>query len=293
MISEKQQPEHIILFDGRKIFFNEYGDREGTPVLYFHGFPNCRLEAGMIHSKAERIGVRIISIDRPGIGLSDFHQKRQIIDWPNDIIELADQLVIEKFSVLGVSAGAPYALACASKCSTRITTVGIVSALGSIEHKYSLRKDYIIAFKIAGVSLKAFQRILWLNRFRYIKKPDKAHIFTEKKMKELADCDRKIAQIQSVNDYIQKTQCEASIRGMKGLAYEAKLLGKPWNIKLEEISQDLDIIMWHGENDNISSYLATKAIGKRIPNCCVNYYPNEGHYSLIINKTNDILLKLR
>ena len=67
----------------------------------------------MLEDAANRLGLRVIALDRPGIGYSDPRTGDRLLDWPADVAEVADQLGIERFAVQGMSAGGPYALACA------------------------------------------------------------------------------------------------------------------------------------------------------------------------------------
>ena len=92
----------MALSDGRMLGFAQYGDPLGKPVFFFHGGAGSRLEHPA-HVCA--VGVRIIVIDRPGHGLSDYHPERQLLDWPLDVAQLADHLQIDRFYVLGWSAG--------------------------------------------------------------------------------------------------------------------------------------------------------------------------------------------
>jgi pimeloyl-ACP methyl ester carboxylesterase len=75
------------LADGRALGYAEYGDPKGEPLFHFHGHPGSRLEAQLAHADAEREGVRIIAIDRPGYGLSDYKPGRRLLDWPDDVVE--------------------------------------------------------------------------------------------------------------------------------------------------------------------------------------------------------------
>jgi pimeloyl-ACP methyl ester carboxylesterase len=69
-------PNHIILTDGRRLGFAEFGDLQGRPVFYFHGFPGSRLEAKLAEKISLDTHVRFIGIDRPGYGLSSFKPER-------------------------------------------------------------------------------------------------------------------------------------------------------------------------------------------------------------------------
>jgi pimeloyl-ACP methyl ester carboxylesterase len=120
----------IILNDGRTLGFAEYGDDQGQPFMYFHGFPSSRLEGRLVDDVARGQHLRIIAPDRPGFGLSDFKPGRKLTDWPEDVIGLANALELDRFSIVGLSGGGPYAAVCACKISTRLSAVGIISGSG-------------------------------------------------------------------------------------------------------------------------------------------------------------------
>src|SRR5262249_37704143 len=101
------------LVSGRQLGWAEFGDPAGFPILYFHGLPGSRLEAGLTDDSARRHGARVIAVDRPGFGLSDYEPNRRIMDWPDRVRELVAHLGLERFSIIGVSGGAPYASVCA------------------------------------------------------------------------------------------------------------------------------------------------------------------------------------
>lgn len=105
MDNEDDRISQIIeLTDGRRLGYAEYGDSHGTPIFYFHGNFGSRLEAAFgKENSAHDMGVRFISPDRPGMGLSDYQKNRSILDWPNDVLELASLLEIDKFAVIGGS----------------------------------------------------------------------------------------------------------------------------------------------------------------------------------------------
>ncbi len=124
-----QFTQRITLSDGRMLSYDEYGPADGAPLFYFHGTPSSRLEWRLFGGEplATRLRLRVIAMDRPGMGLSTFQRGRRPSDWPADVAALADALGIERFAVLGFSGGGPYAAACAVALPTRLTSVAIVS----------------------------------------------------------------------------------------------------------------------------------------------------------------------
>ncbi len=86
----------LLLKDGRKLGYAEYGDPKGKPVFFLHGWPSSRLQAKVTDKAAKKLKIRVISPDRPGYGLSDFKKDRTLLEYADDIEELADKLNIKK-----------------------------------------------------------------------------------------------------------------------------------------------------------------------------------------------------
>jgi len=112
--------------DGRRLGYAEYGDLKGKPIFEFHGNPSSRLGSILFDEAARRLGVRVVGIDRPGMGLSDYKHSRKLLEWPDDVIELANALGIDRFTIVGGSGGVPSVLACAYKIPERLISVGVL-----------------------------------------------------------------------------------------------------------------------------------------------------------------------
>jgi pimeloyl-ACP methyl ester carboxylesterase len=115
------------LRDGRRLQVLEIGKKDGFPIFHFHGNGSSRLEIFTVQSRADPLGIRLICPDRPGIGGSDSRPGYQLLDWPDDVVEVADQLGIERYAVEGFSGGAPFALACAYKIPHRLLACVLIS----------------------------------------------------------------------------------------------------------------------------------------------------------------------
>jgi pimeloyl-ACP methyl ester carboxylesterase len=125
--------KQIRLRDGRSLGYAEYGDPAGKPVIFFQGTPSSRLFHHPDESIAVSLGAHIITMDRPGFGLSDFQLGRTLLDWPDDVVELAKALKIDRFAVAGISGGGPYVAACALKIPQRLTAAAIISGVGPVD----------------------------------------------------------------------------------------------------------------------------------------------------------------
>jgi pimeloyl-ACP methyl ester carboxylesterase len=113
----------IALPDGRKVQVEEYGDPSGTPALWFHGGFSSRLEASFLDAPARELGVRLLSLDRPGVGGSDPHPGRSITGYAADVEAVMDNLGIDEAAVGGLSNGGMYAMAVASALPDRVLRV--------------------------------------------------------------------------------------------------------------------------------------------------------------------------
>ena len=117
----------VRLPDGRRLHVWEGGDPLGHPVVFLHGCPDCRLAAVPGSPAASALGVRLISFSRPGYGSSDPCESDHLTV-ADDIVALVDALGIDRFALIGMSVGGPYALACAARHPVRVTSVAMVAA---------------------------------------------------------------------------------------------------------------------------------------------------------------------
>jgi pimeloyl-ACP methyl ester carboxylesterase len=116
------------LRDGRRLAYAAAGPARGYPIVYLHGaIGSPRWRTPALDAVIEELAIRFVVVNRPGFAGSDPHPGRTVASHAADIGELADALGWGRFSVLGVSAGAPYALACAAALGGRVARTAAVS----------------------------------------------------------------------------------------------------------------------------------------------------------------------
>jgi pimeloyl-ACP methyl ester carboxylesterase len=124
----------------RRLSFAEFGTPRGAAVFWLHGTPGGRrqvpVEARLF---AEQNDVRIIGIDRPGIGTSTPHLYDDILDWTGDLSLLADNLGVDTFRVIGLSGGGPYALAAGAALPERVHGVGVLGGVAPTKGADAIR----------------------------------------------------------------------------------------------------------------------------------------------------------
>jgi pimeloyl-ACP methyl ester carboxylesterase len=278
----------IKLKDGRTLGYAEYGDPKGKSIFEFHGNPSSRLGSILFDEAARRLGVRVIGIDRPGMGLSDYKPGRKLLDWPNDVIELANVLEIDRFPIVGGSGGVPSTLACAYKIPERLTSVGILFGPRPFGTPGATagwsRSKRIQAFLgrngplwIGSLAMKAVARVMRRN-------PDRA---LSKMFKELPEQDKEAFNQPSVKQQYIDTIQEAFRSGTRGVALDYALSMKPWGFRLEDIP--IEVYLWHGEDDTVVPPAMGRYLAEAISNCPARFIPGEGHFSLLPNHVGEIL----
>ncbi len=297
MTEQDLQNQTIILKDGRKIGYAEFGNIEGTPLLYFHGHGSSRLEPKMYDLDTIKDKVHVIAIDRPGFGLSDFSENHTLLSWPDDVVELADALDINKFSILGGSGGAPFTLACAYKIPERINSCGIVSGLGPIKFGIEdMAKNNRMELNWAKNHPKRLKtmfkmQLKFLNR---LKKKDIESVKEKflKRGKDLPEPDKKFFEDTDKFSLYFELMEEPFRQGIIGPYHEAILFATPWEFELAEIPQSVKIFSWHGELDTSVPIRMARAVADAIPNCEFKIYTDEAHLSSAVNHIEEIITKL-
>jgi pimeloyl-ACP methyl ester carboxylesterase len=278
ILSFPDKGKTIQLPDRRLLGYAEYGRLSGKPLLYFHGHPGSRSEARFLAEPAAQAGMRLIGVDRPGLGLSTYKAGRRLLDWPDDVAQLADALGLERFAVVGFSGGGPYALACAYKLSHRLTACGLVAGVG--------HTGPVLTFLSMWVP--------WLM-LPLVRRSFRTEAQARKSLTQAArswiEPDRKALAAPVVNELMAASLVEALEPGARGAAYDGVLLGRAWGFRLEDVAFPA-LYLWHGERDNQVPIAQGRAVAERLPHCQAVYYPDEGHISLIVNRAQDILRAL-
>lgn len=258
----------VRLADGRVIAIEEYGDPAGLPVFYFHGFPACRLEAGLIGE----LPVRLLALDRPGYGGSTPHPGRTLLDWPQDVAQIADRLGIDDLHIVGLSGGGPYATACAAVLGRRVRSLSLVcpvppaygvpdGADGIGELIRFGRQPRRAATLFPLVRMMVRQRFFSIHRMvgRGLSVADEAVITP------------------IVRDRLIGVWREAMRHGVHGALSDARIYAEDWGFDLDEIA--VPTSLWCGGEDRLIPP-ETLAPYKDIPGIRWHALDAEGHFSL-------------
>jgi pimeloyl-ACP methyl ester carboxylesterase len=276
------------LADGRRLGYAEFGSPTGWPLIEFHGNPSSRLGSRLLDGAARELDVRVIGVDRPGIGLSDHKPGRTLLDWPDDVVELVDQLGIDRFSILGGSGGVPSTLACAYRIPDRLVAVGVLfgtcppgTPQATTDWSGAQRAKAFLGrhapLWIGELAMKPVARSLRGN-------PDVA---LRRLFHGLPEADVVALKEPGVRQDFLDTLREAFRSGTAGVALDFALGMKPWGFETADISAPVHL--WHGEDDTIVPVGMGHRLAQSIPGCTATFLPAEGHFSLLPNHATEIL----
>jgi pimeloyl-ACP methyl ester carboxylesterase len=279
------------LKNGGQLAFCEYGSANGTPVLFFHGWPSSRTMAELADVAARELNVRIISPDRPGIRDSSFQLDRKLIDWPEVIEQLADYLALAQFRILAISGGAPYAFATAWKSPGRVRAVAIVSGAVPIAEL----RDQSGLLPLYRWMMWFGRHQLWLLRMLFYAAGPLVSLRSvvrsaHKLFRMLPAPDAAALRDHAAFDVLFESQRHAWRGSADGVIADAQIYAQPWGFRLEDI--DVPVRLWHGKQDRAFSFRVAEETAARLPNCIAHFVENEGHYSLPIRHMREILADL-
>lgn len=263
--------------DGRTLAYAEAGDRDGSPVFYFHGLPGSRsdFERAFGPGLLAGSGVRVIGIDRPGFGGSVFERNRRLQDWPADVATVADQLGIERFGVLGYSAGGPYAVACAHAFPERLTFAGTVSGVGPAENprfRDGMGKTDAIMTRLARFAPPLARLAIALATKQATGSPEK---FSRSFDRELSPPDLEIHRDPATRQAVRQIFLESTRQGPAGVVREYAIWARPSGLAFEEV--DFPIRVWHGDADAIVPMHHAEYVVGRLRNAELTVMPGVGH----------------
>ncbi len=278
--------ETMRLRDGRRLGFVDVGDLAGRPVFFFHGGGDSRLTRHPDDAFTASLGVRLITVDRPGVGLSDFQPRRRLLEWPDDMVQLADELGIERFTVLGWSMGGPHALACASAIPHRLLSAGVVSGLAPLAEPGMLAgmtPFYRRLFGLARRSHRMVQVPLALKN-RYARRDPAAYM--DGMFVDAPQNDQAIYALPGVRDNKAAGFAEVVGAGSRGLSLDMTIVARPWGFRLEDIS--IPVRLWYGSQDLTTPLFMARFLEQHIPRTELTVFEGDGH-QMIYKRWREIL----
>jgi pimeloyl-ACP methyl ester carboxylesterase len=267
---------HVLTGDGRRLLVEQFGDPRGRPIFLLHGTPGSRLGPKPRPSILYRLGIRLITYDRPGYGGSDRLPERRIVDAVADVVAIADALGLDRFAIVGRSGGAPHALACAAQLPDRVTrTAGLVTLAppdadgldwfegmtGSVSpFRYTSTDPESVTARLIPLAAQV--------------RSDPTRLLASLRW-ELTNSDRWEV-TEGTRSMLLRNYQEALRTSAWGWVDDTLALRSPWGFEPEQITRP--VLLWHGQNDMFSPVDHSRWLARRIPRATAVLEPDAGQF---------------
>jgi pimeloyl-ACP methyl ester carboxylesterase len=272
------------------IAFEEYGDENGLPVIFCHGWPSSRTMARLTDKAARDLGIRIISPDRPGISGSSLQANRKLLDWPPLVQRLVDCLNIGEFRVLAISGGAPYAYATARAMPERVRAIAIVSGaipIVDLPGREGLLPLYRWMLALYRTRPQLLRKLFYVARpILSLQLPVRLRPLLLKSLM-LRPCDEDSLRDSAAFEAVFESQRRAWRGSAEGRMADAQIYAHTRGFRIEEVG--VPVRLWHGTQDRAFSVHLAEEVARQLPNCQAHFVDGAGHYSLPIRHMREIL----
>jgi pimeloyl-ACP methyl ester carboxylesterase len=240
----------VELSDGRSIGVAEYGDAKGEAIFWFHGTPGGRRQVPpRARDIARERGVRLIGVERPGIGSSTPHLHRNVAEGARDIEQLADRLDIGRFGVIGLSGGGPYALACAHELPERVVAGAVLGGVAPVCGDEAVVGGAVALAGRMSPLLEALHQPLghffWASVFAL--RPLASQAF-DLFIGTMPEGDQEVMNRPEMKQMFIDDLLRAGRSRMHAPIYDMVLFARPWGFSLRDIQ--VPIRFWHGDADH-------------------------------------------
>lgn len=261
--------------------YAEYGDPDGLPMFGLHGTPGSRLMFSVADRAARELGIRLLAPERPGFGISTSHPGRTLASYAADVASFADTLGIDRFAVVGVSGGGPYAAACAALLPDRVTALGLISPVGPVtpgEGADHIGIGHHVMFRLTPRVPPLLWPLFTFGRCAFLYAPLPMFGFI---LSRSARSDWAILTRGEVRRNLLAGVAEGLRPGIGGGMLELRLFSRPWNIPFGAIRAPS--VLWQGTADRNVPAAAAFKLGTLIPACEVHRIEGAGHYWVFDN----------
>ena len=277
LITAARHEGTIRVREGRKLGVAEFGPPDGRPVVWFHGTPGARRqipEEARLIAAAE--GIRIIGIDRPGVGLSTAHLYDAVVDLAPDVEIVLDRLGIDRFCAIGLSGGGPYALAMGAALGERVQSIGILGGVAPTQGCDAIHGGLVgLATRFAPV-LGALRVPLGyaLTSFIRVSRPIGQPMLRLYAMTSPAG-DRALLERPEFGAMFLDDLQTSGGRSMRAVIHDAILFTRHWGFEVGDVHQP--VIWWHGDADHIIPLAHAHHLVPRLPRAELRIRPGESH----------------
>ena len=284
----------ITLADGRRLGYAEYGAEGGDTVLWFHGTPGARHQiAPDVNTVAEQRGLRILTVERPGVGDSTPHLYNRVIDWTADVDQLTEQFGVDRFAVAGLSGGGPYVLACAHAFPERVVAGAVLGGVAPTQGEDAADGGLVSLATRFRLPLEWLREplgyTLWGTAKALMPFGDQAF---ELYLRVSPPGDQRVFRMPGMKEMFLHDITEGSRRRFHAVIYDVVLFTRDWGFSPRDVR--VPIRFWHGDEDHIVPLVHGHHVASLMPDAAVYERPGESHLGALaaLDEVLDTLVEL-
>ncbi len=265
----------MTLPDGRTFGYSDVGNKNHTPLVMLHPSTGSRLQQHPNKHIALEQKVRVISIDRPGYGLSDPCEDASLNSVARDIGYLLDFLNIHRFAVAGFCGGGPYALAVSARLRHRVVHTSLISSVTPFQEINLLHGVKTTNKMMAHLALKApevLRHLIFLIVKNVVDEPER---YFDQVIDHLGGSDASVLQEPEALENFVVAFREAVRQGSSAFVHDLYTLSNSWEIDYAAITSP--ITMWHGHEDRHVPIQYAKQLAHTLSNVTIKTQPQHGH----------------
>ena len=241
--------------------------------MWFHGGLSSSVEVEFLDRAARVSGVRIIGLDRPGIGGSTLSKVEPLDRWAALVGECADRLGIGAFSVAGWSAGGPYALACSLRLGDRVRSATTVAGMYPVVDRNRRRELGVLVDRLLLVlahSSPALARMA-LEPFRLL--PEAVVWSVTRASAPRAE---RTDLLPGSRGVVTRMLREAVRDGARGVVADYRRIGTDWGFRLSEVVEPITVLQ--GRADGMLPPSHAELLAAELPNAKLVMIDGASHF---------------
>lgn len=282
---------NIAVGEGRQISFAEFGNPQGRAVFWLHGTPGARRQIPTeARTFAARKNIRLIGIDRPGIGSSTPYQYENVLGFTDDLRTVANTLGINRFAVIGLSGGGPYTLAAAAAMPDRVVMAAVLGGVAPLIGEDGISSGLMELAKIVRPVIEvADTPIRWVagTLMKLIAPFGSPALDLYARISP--DGDRNLLSRPEFKAMFLDDLLNGSRRQLAAPFADIVVFARDWGFRLEDIK--VPVRWWHGDADHIVPYAHGQHAVARIADAEMYTLPGESHLAGL-GVPEDILTKI-
>jgi pimeloyl-ACP methyl ester carboxylesterase len=268
---------NIAVGDDRQLGFAEFGDPQGRAIFWLHGTPGARRQIpAEARVYAEDNHIRLIGIDRPGIGASTPHQYENVLAFADDLRTVADTLGIDKMAVIGLSGGGPYTLGCAAALPDRVIAVGVLGGVAPTVGPEAISGGLMsLGSIVAPLLAVAGFPIRWaaVGFIRLLKPVAEPALYLYARVSP--EGDRRLLVRPEFKAMFLDDLLNGSRKQMAAPFADVVVFARDWGFRLDEVK--IPVRWWHGDRDHIVPFAHGEHVVALLPDAELYTLPGESH----------------